>query len=248
MSERAPYSRVYWGIADDPKFLTIFDDDRHLATWLRLLLIADQAHPASGHLPANARKVSVSALAVADLITLTGSRFRVKGLDAERARRAEAGRVGGLASGRSRTVEQTFPDRSPVQGTKTNLAETRQAETSRDEYARDVATKEPIDRIVDVWLSVKYRLPSDKQRAFLYAYLQTFDVSGAARAERLILSNPADPIAAMKDDLAAFRGERIKELGAEVEKPAPRRRPGLPQTTREILAEMQRLDAERGAA
>lgn len=145
---------------------------------------------------------------------------------------------------------QKAPENVTPDVTRAVTGVTPRVEKSREERenARNDVTNEPIDRIVDVWLSVKYRLPTEKQRAFLYAYLQTFDVSGEARAERLILSNPQDPIAAMKDDLATFRGERIKELGTEVEKPTPRRRPGLPQTTRDILAEMQRLDAERGAA
>jgi hypothetical protein len=124
-------------------------------------------------------------------------------------------------------------------------------EKSREERVetRDgVTSKDPIDRIVDIWMSVKYRLPTEKQRAFLFAYLQTFDVSGEARAERLILANPQDPIDAMKKDLAEFRGERIKQLEDEVKAPPPRRAPGLPQTTREILAEMQKLETERGAA
>lgn len=88
MSERAAYSRVYWSIVDDPKFVTIYDHDSHLAAWLRLLLIADQAHPASAHLPSNVKRSSVSALSEAELIdTLPGGRYRIHGLDAERERR-----------------------------------------------------------------------------------------------------------------------------------------------------------------
>lgn len=92
MAERAPYSRVYWGIVDDPKFAIVYDDDHALATWLRLLLIADQAHPASGHLPSGCRKATVQALAEAKLIRVTGSRFRITGLDAERNMRSESAR------------------------------------------------------------------------------------------------------------------------------------------------------------
>lgn len=88
MGERAPYSRVYWSIVDDSKFESIYDDDHHLAAWLRLLLIADQAHPASAHLPANVLRRSVRALAEVGLIDISGQRYRVHGLDAERSRRA----------------------------------------------------------------------------------------------------------------------------------------------------------------
>lgn len=88
MSERAAYSRVYWSIVDDEKFVTIYDNDSHLAAWMRLLLIADQAHPASAHLPSNVRRGSVKALSDANLIDLLpGSRYRIRGLDAERERR-----------------------------------------------------------------------------------------------------------------------------------------------------------------
>src|SRR5690348_15515478 len=60
MTERAAYSRVYWSIVDDPKFESVYDSDSNLAAWLRLLLIADQAHPASAHLPSNVRRSSVA--------------------------------------------------------------------------------------------------------------------------------------------------------------------------------------------
>lgn len=95
MNERANYSRVYWTIVDDPKFAAIFDDDHHLAGWLRMLLIADQAYPASGHLPTNVRRSSVKALADAGLVDLVADhRFRIHGLDAERAMRSQSGRIG----------------------------------------------------------------------------------------------------------------------------------------------------------
>jgi hypothetical protein len=242
------YVRVYQSVVDDPKFVTIYDDDHHFATWVRLLMAADATWPASCPIPVGTRKASLNALVEAGIVDLgTGHRFRIRGLDAERGRRSEAGRAGGLASAQRRTTVER-----PLNGGATSIAErVALAEPSRDRAetepsARDA--KEPIDRIVDVWLSVKYRLPTEKQRAFLFAYLQTFDVSGEARAERLILSNPADPIEAMKADLAEFRGERIKHLESEVKAPPPRRRPGLPETTRDILRQMKELDAIRDGA
>jgi hypothetical protein len=138
MSDRAPYSRVYHSIVDDPKFANVFDNDRRLATWLRLLIVAEQAHPASAYIPAGTNRSAVLALVDAGLIDLgTGSRFRIHGLDAERTRRADAARVGGLASGRSRSVEHSVNGRS----TKTNLDEQSkdEQETRQDEQstARD---------------------------------------------------------------------------------------------------------------
>ena len=133
MSERAPYSRVYWSIVDDPKFQHIYDNDAHLATWLRLLMLADGQWPASCPVPASARKASVTALMDAGLIDVaTGGRFRVHGLDAERGRRRDAARTGpkrdpnGTPNG-----TQTGPEREWGPGTKPRRDETRQAETTR---------------------------------------------------------------------------------------------------------------------
>jgi hypothetical protein len=131
MSERAPYSRVYWSIVDDPKFAGIYDDDRHLATWLRLLIAADALWPASCPVPGNARKASVTALVTAGLVDLgTGYRFRIHGLDAERGRRRDAARTGGK---RDPDGTQTGPGRVQGPGPKP-----RQDEPHRDEPdARD---------------------------------------------------------------------------------------------------------------
>jgi hypothetical protein len=91
MGERAPYSRVYWSIVDDPKFAVIYDNDRHLSTWLRLLIAADAIWPASPSLPVNAKKASITALVDAGLLDLIpGHRSRIHGLDAERSRRSRS--------------------------------------------------------------------------------------------------------------------------------------------------------------
>lgn len=88
MSERQPYSRIYWSIIDDPKFADVYDDDKRLATWLRLLIVADQAHPASPSIPFGTDKKALAHLTEVGLVILgTGFRFRIKGLDAERIRR-----------------------------------------------------------------------------------------------------------------------------------------------------------------
>jgi hypothetical protein len=149
MSERAPYSRVYWEIVDDPKFATIFDSDANLAAWLRLLLIADQAYPASGAVPANCRKASLVALEEADLITRSGSRFRLKGLEAERERRKAA------ATTRGPNGPRTVPGRSPDG----DLDKPRRDETSQGQAeARDPA---------DVYWQLTGRWPTEKATAWV---------------------------------------------------------------------------------
>lgn len=141
MTDRQPYSRIYHGIVDDPKFATIYDDDRRLATWLRLLIVAEQAHPASAYIPEGTNRAALKALCDVGLIDIgTGRRFRIHGLDAERTRRSESARVGGLASGRSRSVERSLTER----GTETNLAE-----QSRDKTSNTRASAQPRASSVD---------------------------------------------------------------------------------------------------
>jgi hypothetical protein len=119
MSERAPYSRVYWQIPDDPKFATVYDDDHALALWLRLLLAADQAHPASAALPVGSRKSAVALLVDANLITVTGSRFRIVGLDAERGKRTETARNASASRWHSNGNASGMPRRDETRRDKT---------------------------------------------------------------------------------------------------------------------------------
>ena len=93
MGERAPYSRIYWSVRNDPRLLSIYSDDHHWATWCRLLLAADMSWPAPADLPASARRSSLTALEAAGIIELLpGGLFTFHGLDTERTRRSESGR------------------------------------------------------------------------------------------------------------------------------------------------------------
>lgn len=107
MTDRQPYSRVYWSIIDDERFANIYDDDRCLAWWLRLLLIADQAWPASGTLPAGIRRTPLGVLVGAGVVEIRGNRFRIHGLDREREGRKRA-------ATRSPTASQPGPSREAV--------------------------------------------------------------------------------------------------------------------------------------
>lgn len=124
MTERAPYSRVYWAIVDDPRFRAIYDDNNHLATWLRLLITADALWPASCELPAKARRRSLGALTESGLIEVSGNRYRVHGLDAERGRRRDAARTG---TKRDSNGTQTGTERDSRPGPKTRRDETSRA-------------------------------------------------------------------------------------------------------------------------
>jgi len=149
MSERAPYSRVYWAVVDDPKFASIYDDDRHLATWLRLLLIADQAHPASANVPIGTRKASLEALVSAGLIDLgSGYRYRIHGLGAERGRRSEAARTGprrspdGTPTGTTRDPSASL-DETRRDKTRRNGAQPRATDSLRDEMKTAIESTYP---------------------------------------------------------------------------------------------------------
>lgn len=125
MSDRQPYSRVYWSIRKDPKFRDIYGDDHHLAAWLRLLIAADATWPAPADVPALARKASVKALADCGLIDLQhNGMFTIHGLDAERGRRREAASRG--ASG-----TQVVPKWEADGSSRAGEAELRRDETSR---------------------------------------------------------------------------------------------------------------------
>ena len=83
-----PFSRLYWRLIDDAKFVDVYPDDHHFALWARLLMAADMAWPASASLPFGARKVSLRRLVDAGIVdVLPSGRFRIRGLDAERAKR-----------------------------------------------------------------------------------------------------------------------------------------------------------------
>lgn len=240
MSERAPYSRVYHSIVDDPKFSTVYDDDRRLATWLRLLIVAEQAYPASANIPQGTHGASVLALVEAGLIDLgTGSRYRVHGLEAERSRRSDQAREAGLASARSRlvatTVQRPFNDRSPSPATTVQLDKQRRDETSKDETTRE----RPDGRAdLEAFLVITRRAPTPRQRRLLDDVLDRHDLTGPAWAADVMFKNPSDPIGAVIEADKAWRAERIAAAqAAESPKPIPRRAKGYPEPIKDLMAD-----------
>ena len=240
MKAAADYVRVYQTVVDDPKFAGIYDDDHHFSTWVRLLMAADAIWPASCPIPFGTRKASLTALVDAGIVDLgTGNRFRIRGLDKEREERSKSARNAAAMRWHSDRNADPMPSR---------------AEQSKAEPSRAVApmpTPEYDDDRPDLeaYLLLTRKAPTPRQRALLDGLLDRHDLTGPAWAADIMMRNPTDPIGAVIEADKAWRAERIAAAqAAEVPKPTPRRRPGLPQTTREILAEMQRLDAERGAA
>lgn len=248
MSERR-FARVYFDdlIADHSD---VWRDDSMLATWLRLLAASEKAWPSLAELPRSAKPRTVTRLIDAGMVTMAEDHhFRLRGFTSDRAKRQENARK---AAGK-RWADDAPAMQPHMQLHSASNASAVEAPDARKRTERDQketsSAREPIDRICDIWMSVRYRIPTDRQRAFLYAYLQTFDETGEARAERLILSNPHDPIAAMKADLAEFRGERVKALEAEEQKPRPARKgSGLTGINAEIAAVLRDIESKRGDA
>jgi hypothetical protein len=161
MSER-PYSRVYWSVRSDDRFVGIYTDNDHLSTWLRLLISADAAWPAPADLPRSARQRSINALAESGLIELLpGDLFRVHGLDNEREARSTKARE---------SVMHRYNDRSttvvrPKDVRTTSQAEPSLAEPSLAEPSRAVDAR-PTDPADAYWtLTGKY--PTDKTLAWI---------------------------------------------------------------------------------
>lgn len=173
MSERQPYSRVYWSIQHDEKFDGIREDMRLIGSWLTLIVIADQAWPAPAYPPPIVPKSAIAALAAAELIDqLSGGRYRVRGLDAERGRRAAAAK-------RDPNGTQPGPEPDPV----ARIDETRRDETSTRlaETPRDAA---------DIYWNLTGRYPAGKALDWIDNLASTYGHESTVRA--LVKAQGAD--------------------------------------------------------
>lgn len=137
------YVRVYYRILEDPKFAAVYPDDPRLATWLRLLMAADNAWPHPAPIPRTVDPDAFAFLVDVGLVDLaTNDLYRIHGLDAERMRRREQGVAGGMAraatgaraggrytsvspaNGGQRTLYSVSPASSSSSSSKSNGAET----------------------------------------------------------------------------------------------------------------------------
>lgn len=188
------YSRVYWRIVDDERFEAIYGNDAHLAAWLRLLLIADQAWPASANVPASVRRSSLTALVSCGLVeSRPGGIYRVHGLDAERMRRSSVGDAGAAARWSDPTPDamRSHTDRIPESTPDVMRSHTdpnaRRDETSKDETSRDEQRQngEDADAFSDYYaLTIRY--PKGRTEEWLRELVAEFgdrDVGRALGAE-----------------------------------------------------------------
>lgn len=109
------YVRVYQSIRTDEKFKTIYEDDRALAAWLRLLLEADSGYPAPSSIPAGLGRHARTVLTAAGVLRAEGRTYTLSGLAKERQGRAMTGAErSSLWRERHRNGAATGRDVSPV--------------------------------------------------------------------------------------------------------------------------------------
>lgn len=147
-----PYSRVYHEAVADPKFREVWLDDRALATWLRLLISADQAWPAPAMLYQGVAKATVALLVRVGLVRLErGPYYVIVGLDEERRRRSTGASKAAQARWHGREddppdpPDESMPTRRPRNGPRTPTSDAdRIPETmpSRDEPSQDETRRE----------------------------------------------------------------------------------------------------------
>lgn len=105
------YSRVYHSLVDDPMFERVYGNDKALATWLRMLLIADAMWPVSAPMPP--RNPTVRLLIDCGLVVeKSGGRYTIRGLNAERERRSANGRNAAAVRWQSASNAPAMPSRA----------------------------------------------------------------------------------------------------------------------------------------
>lgn len=89
------YARLYHRFRSE--FPTVYANDQQLAAWVRLLMLADASWPTRPFTPRSVKTRPLAALVEVGLVILDGDAYTVRGLDAERTRRRNAGRAGAAA-------------------------------------------------------------------------------------------------------------------------------------------------------
>lgn len=92
MSASDTYARLYHKFAYE--FPAIYANDRLLAPWVRLLMVADASWPMRPPIPRSVPVRSWNTLVDCGLVLPDGDTYTIRGLDAERTRRRDAGRTG----------------------------------------------------------------------------------------------------------------------------------------------------------
>lgn len=135
-----PYSRLYHEMAEE--YPEIYDSAL-LADYMRLLVAADQAHPTRARWAGYTTKRAIDRLGECGLVTVDGARYSIRGMDKERAARAEKARKAAQASHATGSARGSATSRAngTADADPTVLPRAREVraidETSRDETSRD---------------------------------------------------------------------------------------------------------------
>lgn len=155
------YSRVYWSIIDDPKFEEVYDNDGALATWLRLLIHAEMAYPATATIPVGTVRRSLMYLVSAGLVELSGtSRYRIVGLAAERERRSAPARTAASVRWQAPDASAMRSHSAPAEDALPGGAEQSRAKKEKEQEATH-SSSDPDDhldcyyRLTATWPSAK---------------------------------------------------------------------------------------------
>lgn len=111
MTAFGPYVKVFQSIVDDPQFSRVFDNDHALATWLRMLLMADAMYPASAPMPPRNPTVRLL-IDVGLVLQRPGNRYSIRGLETERERRSAVGRNAAAVRWQSASNADAMPNRT----------------------------------------------------------------------------------------------------------------------------------------
>lgn len=164
---KRPYSRVYWEVLDDPKFEHVWPDDRALATWVRLLIAADMAWPASAALYHGVHRPSLDLLVGVHLVDMQAAgRYRIHGLDKERELRSDVAREAVSSRyARSTPVVRAYTDDDGMPSTE-GLPSQDRAKQSRAKQSRAEDPPTPLpsddDDHLDAWYRLTASWPSAK--------------------------------------------------------------------------------------
>ena len=203
MSER-PFARVYY-IDLQRDYPAIWDDEGALGTWLHLLCLAEQTWPLRPKVPRSVKPRQLRKLPEAGLVEVTDGRTSPKGWESERRERMDRAR--------SSVAVRWNNDRN------TRASSSYSSSKVGEESGTSLPAREDDRPDIEAFILAKHRIPTPAQRKLMDDYLKVFDATGPQRAAQLILHHPDNPIGALKDDLAAFRKERLDGAATPEKKP-----------------------------
>jgi hypothetical protein len=228
-----PYSRVYWRVKDDERFEHAYSCDTCWAAYVRLLMDAEAAYPASATMPASLKRHARVQLVADGIVELRPHDcYVIHGLQAERERRSEAARSSAEARWYGAPAMRTHSDGN---------AASMLTEPSLDEPIRTEPSRAP-ETGPDVWQWVTLRYPNKRTNPNLWVWLERlaedFGVDAlweVMRDEYLRDQNKGTLLSRTEAVLA--RRIDVREREAERQRLAEARKPVVLQPVKELSDE-----------